>query len=145
MNEQLIVGPMIAMVALTFVVWVRMFVVRVAEIKQKKLSPNDLSDSKQVALKLERVTAADNFRNLFELPVLFYTLCVNLLLTNQVDTLMLVGAWAFVLLRVAHSAIHLTYNDVMHRFQAYVVGGVCLYSMWLLLGIRWLISLQLPA
>jgi hypothetical protein len=54
------------------------------------------------------VQASDNFRNLFEVPVLFYV----------------------------HSFIHLTYNRVMHRFAVYVLSTVVLLVLWAALGIQ---------
>ena len=33
-------------------------------------------------------------------------------------------AWAFVALRIVHSAIHCSYNKVIHRFYAYVAGSM---------------------
>jgi hypothetical protein len=64
--------------------------------------------------------------NLFELPVLFYALCLALYVTEQVDGVYLGLAWAFVVLRALHSAIQLFYNRVMHRFLAYFAGGLVL-------------------
>ena len=46
-------------------------------------------------------------------------------------------AWLFVLLRVGHSAIHCTYNKVMHRFYAYVAGGVALWLLWGAIALGW--------
>ncbi len=41
------------------------------------------------------------------------------------------GAWAFVMLRIAHSVIHCTYNNVMHRFPVFMVGFAGLVALWL--------------
>ena len=45
-------------------------------------------------------------------------------------------AWAFVLSRIAHAAIHLGANIVSQRFAAYVAGMVALAAMWLVLAWR---------
>ena len=52
-------------------------------------------------------------------------------LSGQGDALLLSLAWSFVALRAVHSLIHCSYNRVMHRFVAYLLGGLCL---WALLG-----------
>src|SRR5690625_1963572 len=75
--------------------------------------------------------AANNLRNLFELSVLFYVLVVLMLIMDDVDTTQLVLAWVFVISRYLHSLIHLSYNNVTHRFLAYVVGLLVLLIMWL--------------
>ena len=55
-------------------------------------------------------------------------------MTAQTGVAVLALAWAFVGLRVLHSWIHCTYNKVMHRFQAYLAGGVALWALWAVLA-----------
>jgi hypothetical protein len=81
-----------------------------------------------------RHRAADNFRNLFELPVLFYLAIVVAAQTGLVTIPVVVLAWLFVVLRVAHSWIQCTYNKVMHRFYVYCAGGTVLWVLWAVLG-----------
>ena len=72
---------------------------------------------------------AYNFRNLLELPVLFYVLCIYLHVTSSVDATYLALAWAFVALRVVHSLIHCTVNIVMARFLVYCAAALALWFM----------------
>ena len=58
--------------------------------------------------KLQNVQSADHFRNLFEVPVLFYALCGYLAITRLTTLFLLACAWGFVVLRAAHTYIHLT-------------------------------------
>jgi hypothetical protein len=39
-------------------------------------------------------------------------------------------AWGFVATRVVHSAVHVSYNRVMHRFIVYIAGGALLFAGW---------------
>lgn len=126
--------PAFAMVVLTLVVWLRMYTTRVAQMKRERIHPQAVATSAQAAAKLTDSRAADNFRNLFELPVLFYLALVVAAVCGLVNTTTLALAWLFVLLRVIHSAIHCGYNKVMHRFQAYLAGGVVLWLLWAWLG-----------
>jgi len=71
-----------------------------------------------------------NMMNLLELPVLFYVACLTHLATGPIDDRALLLAWAYVALRVAHSAIHLTYNDVRHRLVAFAASNVALVMLW---------------
>jgi hypothetical protein len=71
-----------------------------------------------------------NMMNLLELPVLFYVACLIYLVTARVDERALALAWAYVGLRVVHSAIHLTYNRVGHRLVAFAVSNVVLVMFW---------------
>jgi len=134
MSTQLIYWPAVAMVALTMVVWVRMYRTRIAQMKRERIHPQAVATSAQVAAKLTDSKAADNFRNLFELPVLFYLALVVAAQTAQVGWLTLTLAWSFVALRMLHSLIHCSYNKVIHRFYAYFFGGVVLWSLWAVLA-----------
>jgi hypothetical protein len=135
MNTQLMYWPAIAMAALTFVVWLRMYFKRIAQMQRERIHPQAVATSVQAAARLTDSRAADNFRNLFELPVLFYLAVVIAAQTAQVTATTLALAWAFVALRVLHSAIHCSYNKVMHRFCVYLAGGIVLWSLWAVLAI----------
>ena len=72
-----------------------------------------------------------NFMNLLELPMLFYVVCIALYVTLSVDAYALALAWLYFALRVAHSLVHLTYNNVFHRLGVYAASGVVLALLWL--------------
>lgn len=76
---------------------------------------------------------ADNFRNQFELPVLFYVAVVIAVVTAPVSDLIITLAWVFAISRIVHSAIHCTFNIVLLRFLAFAVGLGALGGMWWLL------------
>src|SRR5881628_3800461 len=106
MAETTIFGPFFAMMLLTVVVWVYMYIRRISFITGSNVSPKDLAKPGELA----RVSPAavsnpsDNLKNLFEVPVLFYALVLYLFVTNQVDAVYVTAAWVFVLFRVLHSA-----------------------------------------
>ena len=122
--------PAFAMALLTFVVWWRMYLIRIAEMKRERIHPQSVATSAQMASRVFDTRAADNFRNLFELPVLFYLALVVAALTSQITPAVLALAWGFAALRVVHSVIHCTYNKVMHRFYVYLAGGIALWTLW---------------
>ena len=137
MEAKLIFMPAVAMVALTFAVWWRMYFTRIGQMKRERIHPQAVATSAQAAARLTESCAADNFRNLFELPVLFYLALVVAALTQQVNVVTISLAWLFVLLRVVHSAIHCTYNKVMHRFYVYFAGGMMLWLLWGAIALGW--------
>lgn len=124
------VWALVAQVGLVAIVWVRMYVTRIGEMKARRISPQSVSTSVKAAGAFQDVSPADNFRNLFEVPVLFFAICLLLLLTGLTDTLQATLAWVYVGLRTLHSFIHLTYNRVKHRFLAYSASTVCVFLMW---------------
>jgi len=70
MKQSAIFWPLTVQVLLTLVVTIRMYHARIAELRSRRIRPQELATSRGAA-SLENVAAADNFRNLFELPVLF--------------------------------------------------------------------------
>ena len=123
--------PLLAQVLLTFLVWSWMYITRFREMAARNIDPEHLKDRASAqALLTASAGPADNFKNLFELPVLFYAaILLSLVLLIQ-DQLLVQLAWAFVLFRIAHSVIHCTYNRVLHRFTAYIGSAVVLFLMW---------------
>ena len=53
------------------------------------------------------------------------------LVTNQVDTPLILLAWVFVGLRLWHAWIHTTHNTVRHRFSVFLAGTMVLLVMWI--------------
>ncbi len=123
--------PCTAMVGLTVLVWIKMYADRLGEMRAKRIDPQSLSTARAAAGKLERTQAADNFRNLFEMPVLFYLLCVAVALNGGSTRGLLAAAWVYVGLRALHSLIHTTYNRVMHRFSVHAASTMLLIGMWI--------------
>lgn len=75
-----------------------------------------------------------NYINLLELPVLFYVVCLMGYVTGTVTLATVALAWTYVALRVLHSVIHVTYNNVMHRFAAFAASNFVLLLLWILVG-----------
>lgn len=75
-----------------------------------------------------------NYMNLLELPVLFYVACLIGYASHVSSAHMVTLAWVYVGLRVVHSLIHVTYNQVMHRFAAFVASNFALIGLWVLLA-----------
>lgn len=73
---------------------------------------------------------ANNFRNQFEVPVLFYVLTGFVLITGTANSLFLFLAWIFVASRIAHAAVHISSNEVRTRFLIFVFGVTVLMLMW---------------
>ena len=70
------------------------------------------------------------YMNLLEMPVLFYVICLMLFVSARVDQTFLYLAWAYVGLRVVHSLVHVTYNNVYHRLVAFTLSNFAVIVMW---------------
>ncbi len=130
MDTNLILYPLLPLVLLTFVVGGTMYRRRVAEMRAKLIRPREVALSRDMAARLDDQRASDNFRNLFEVPVLFYAAILLIYAAGLTDLVYVVLAWAFVASRVVHSAIHCTYNKVMHRLPAFATGLALVAVIW---------------
>jgi len=123
--------PLMMMVVLTFVVWARMYYLRLSEIRDRNIDPQAIATRSSGHALLSRSEAAsDNLMNLFEMPVLFYLAIVLALMLLIRDPVLVLFAWLYVLLRVTHSIIHTGYNDVLQRFWVYFASCAALFFMW---------------
>jgi len=122
--------PAAAMVLVTALVWIKLYADRLGEMREKRISPQSIATARAAGGRLENTQAADNFRNLFEVPLLFYVLCIALAVTGGSTPGFVAAAWAYVILRALHSLIHVTYNRVTHRFLIYVSSTVLLFGLW---------------
>lgn len=134
MNQTAIFWPMIAHAALVFVIYVLLGLRRRqavaggnAKVSQFRENRDEPSESLFVRNALE---------NQFELPVLFYAVCLALQASGAVDALTLSLAWLIVVSRYVHSFIHVTSNRIRHRQPAFVVGFLAVIALWVLLAVN---------
>lgn len=133
MRNELILQPMLGMMVLTAVVWFVMYAKRIPAMKKARV-PVQMYTTPEKAVELlpESVNyPAYNLKNLFELPVLYYGLCLYLYVTQMADTTYVVAAWLFLAFRTLHSIVHCTSNVVMLRFYLYSAGAL---ALWFMLG-----------
>ena len=72
-----------------------------------------------------------HFLNLFEMPVLFYVGVLTAFVTQQVTCWVVGVAWMYVALRLLHSYVHLTSNEVATRLSAWASSNIVLVVFWL--------------
>jgi hypothetical protein len=75
------------------------------------------------------VKVSNNIANQFEVPVLFYVLCMVLHSIHATGTVAVVLAWLFVASRYAHAYVHVGSNYVPVRMRLFMVGCVVLLTM----------------
>ncbi len=131
MTASAILPPFFGVMLLTLVVWIYMYVRRTSYLLREKIDLRTVDTPEKAATVVpERVSlASHNLKNLFELPVIFYAICLYLFLSDSVDGIYLLAAWWFFAFRVVHSLIHCTYNKVEHRFAAYMLAAIGLWTM----------------
>jgi hypothetical protein len=131
MARQAIFGPFFAMMLLTLIVSIYMYVRRIHFIVGSKLSPQDLAVPGELARLSPPAVSnpSDNLKNLFEMPVLFYALTLYLYATGRADFICVYAGWIFAAFRALHSAVHCTVNIVMLRFWLCAISTAALWFM----------------
>ena len=127
MSQTVLLTPIFVLVLWTSAVFL---VLAFGRVKYTK-NPQDAAHSKDLKGTMpdwvER--AADNYNHLFEQPVAFYALTLCIAVINDFDSFMVQLAWAFVVLRIMHSLVQLTFNLVLLRFFIFVMGWLVLALM----------------
>lgn len=133
MNNAAIFQPMLMTMALTAVVWFYMYAKRIPAMQKAGVSVQTYTTPEKISEHLPEAVnfPANNLKNLFEVPTLFYGLCLYLFVSNNVDTIYVSTAWLFFVLRAGHSIVHCTVNVVMLRFYLYAAASL---SLWFMLG-----------
>ena len=132
--------PLLAQVFLTFAVWFYMYVTRLTEMRRRGIAPQQLAnDAEARELLVDSAPAANNLRNLFEMPILFYAAMLLALVLLVQDPMLVQLAWVYVTLRAVHSLVHCSYNRVIHRFAAYAASSIVLLLIWIRLG-SWVLA-----
>jgi hypothetical protein len=128
MTRDWIFVPVIIQVLLTLAIYVRLIKVKIRELRAGRVNAERRALHED-AWPESVLQINNNIRNQFELPVLFYVLCVVLWLMDAVGPLALAAAAAFAISRVVHALIHLGSNYVPNRRRAFTVGWWVLVVM----------------
>src|SRR6202158_3122232 len=135
MMFQAILIPLFVQVALTFGLLFWMGGLRGRDFGSGAVDPNKVG-LREPGWPARTTQVAYAYSNQFELPVLFYVLVALLMIMRHADVIFVVLAWLFVLTRLIQAAIHVTNNDVLRRGQAYGVGVLVLFIMWVLFAVE---------
>ncbi len=127
-----ILWPTFVLVALIFVVLLTMFVQRGAHLRRNPPAPGTFDNGESALRYFQPVEmAANNLRNLTEMPLLYFALVPLLLITHHAGHVQVVLAWVYVILRIIHSFIHIVPKHVPSRAMVYLVSCAVLMAMWI--------------
>jgi hypothetical protein len=126
-----IIYPVFCLVMLTFFMMAATGITRLISVRRRQVHPRYyvLMSGDTPPDYVQKV--GRNMANLLEVPVLFYLLAVLVILFEINNQLLVDLAWLYVALRLVHSIIHISYNNVPHRFIVFVLSVVTLMIMWL--------------
>jgi hypothetical protein len=128
MSSSHIFWPVLAQILLTLVMFIILGARKARAVKAAQV------DRRQAALDSrvwpeDVVKVSNNIANQFEVPVLFYVLCLVLHSIHAAGTVAVVLAWFFVASRYAHAYVHVGSNYVPVRMRLFMAGCVVLLAM----------------
>jgi len=128
--ENAILYPIVAQGALVFSVLFLLAKRRLKAFADGKTDPSYFALF-QGAGEPENVTRVQrNFLNQFEMPVLFFVVCLAAAQFGKADMVMVYAAWAYVAVRLIHAIVHISVNKVMVRFRLFFLSNLILMFMW---------------
>ena len=125
-----LVYPMFAMVLLTFVTLVRLFLMRSQAVRDGTADAVYFKTYREGSEPEAAAQLARNFSNLLEAPTLFYAACLAAIALDHGGALTLGLAWLYVALRVVHTVIHTGSNAMYPRIGAYFTSWAALLGLW---------------
>jgi hypothetical protein len=121
------IGPVLALVAWTFVMWIWMYATRIPAMQKAGIDVAELSRTgRKLELPPEASRVADNYNHLHEQPTIFYATALAAQLAGAADPVNAGLAWAYVGLRVVHSLVQATRNVIPIRFTVFSLGSLVL-------------------
>lgn len=124
------IGPVLALVAWTFVMWVWLYATRIPAMRRANIDVVELSRTGGALVLPPKVArVADNYNHLHEQPTLFYALALAAQIAGVADAVSVGLAWTFVALRVVHSLVQATVNVIMLRFMIFAVASLVLLML----------------
>ena len=79
------------------------------------------------------IIVREHYKNLFELPIFFFLLCIILYLLDRVESIDVILAWIFVFFKILHSFVRLTTNNTRKRAYSFTICYFALLFGWVLL------------
>ena len=126
-----ILDPMLAMLAWSGLIVAILLMTRIPTVAKQwgDLQFAKHSDELRPKLPEKFRYVTDNYNHIFEQPTIFYAVLIYIQLADTASQTNVSLAWAYVSLRVIHSAIQLTSNNVSWRAASFAISSLILIGM----------------
>ena len=127
-----LIAPMLTQASVMLLITLWLAWARVGSVVRGKV---DLKDVAKNGWQGWIKNAGDNYSNNYEAPILFFVLSFVFLTLEFATHVSVVGspiiivAWVFVISRILHAIVHLSFNHILLRFLLFLVGVTCLIAM----------------
>ena len=126
-----ILAPIVALVAWSLVMWVWLYATRLPAMRAAKVVLDPTMPPGELTARLPPQVRwkADNYNHLMEQPTIFYAVALALAVAGAGTGAAVTLAWAYVVLRVIHSLVQATVNNIMVRFSLFMLSSLCLVGL----------------
>jgi hypothetical protein len=128
-----LLGPVVALVAWTLIMFIWMCITRLSAMKRAGISLKGRVGTRGGALEGvipdQANWKAHNYNHLMEQPTIFYAIVLALALMHFDAPINVYLAWGYVVLRIVHSLIQATVNVVTWRFLVFILATLCLIGL----------------
>ena len=131
MEASAILLPVFVLGLLTVAMTVWMMATRIPEMSRRGIDAQRAQDTAKLRdlLPPEITRISNNYNHLFEQPTLFYAVAISIAVLGHVDAFNVGCAWAYAILRIAHSVVQATVDIVMIRFGIFMLSWIVLTVM----------------
>ncbi len=123
--------PLIVQFGLVAVVYVQLMLKRVDAVRAGHARSSQFRENRNEPE--ESLFVRNNLENQFELPTLFFPVCIALFVTGGANLYTTLLAWLFVISRVAHAWVHIRTNRIRHRRPLFAAGFLFVGLLYLAL------------
>jgi hypothetical protein len=125
-----ILTPVLALVVWSLIIWIWMYARRIPAMQAAKIDPQNARFPGSLDVLPDSARqVADNYNHLMEQPTIFYALVFYAFLVGHDDMWNIYLAWAYVALRVVHSLVQGTVNNVTIRFSVFGLSTLALMAI----------------
>jgi hypothetical protein len=131
MHVSPLLGPIVALVAWSLVMYVWLYIARIGAMRRGGISAKGMRGTRGLdgIIPDKANWPAHNYSHLMEQPTIFYAIVLALVLMGFDHPINIYLAWAYVGLRVVHSLIQATVNIVIIRLLVFTVSSLCLIAL----------------
>jgi hypothetical protein len=134
-----ILAPIVALIAWTLVMLGWTMAVRLPAMKRAGIDLSRARGSRpgqlDTLIDAKAQWPAHNYMHLVEQPTLFYAVAIVLALLGQGHGGVLLLAWLYVALRIAHSLVQATFNKIAVRFALFIASTLVLAALTVSAGV----------
>jgi hypothetical protein len=126
-----LLGPVIGLNLWTLAIEALLYKRRIPAMAKYNVTTDSATIRTQVATKLPPFVqwAAENYNHLMEQPTQFYAVVLAMTLLEMKDKISVRLAWAYVFLRMTHSLVHVSTNNILVRFSLFGTSSLTLLGL----------------